>query len=32
MGFAPDETAEQALDRYRAFVHDLIFNGISVRR
>lgn len=29
IGFAPEETPEQALDRYRAFVHDLIFTGIS---
>ena len=32
MGFSPGETPEQALDRYRAFVHELIFNGISARR
>jgi AcrR family transcriptional regulator len=32
MGFAPDETPKQALDRYRAFVHELIFNGITARR
>jgi AcrR family transcriptional regulator len=32
MGCSPEEKAEQTLDRYRAFVHDLIFNGISARR
>mgnify|MGYP003348477081 FL=1 len=32
MGFTPGETTDQALDRYRAFVHDLIFNGISTVR
>lgn len=32
MGFAPKETPEQALDRYRTFVHELIFNGISAPR
>ena len=31
IGLASDETEAQALARYRAFVHDLIFDGISAR-
>jgi AcrR family transcriptional regulator len=32
VGFAPEEAPEQALARYRAFLHELIFNGISTAR
>jgi AcrR family transcriptional regulator len=32
MDFAPGETVERALEHYRAFVHDLIFKGISAER